>query len=119
MMLFMVVVMLSCEILGFYYGMHRCECITGYMYHCSMLGYILVCLFAGTILAGLISSIVHSCLVICVYAYVWIVMHCLWWLSCMRLWCVLLLTSCMDDWTLARMTVAWSYSYVLCFYMLS
>jgi len=42
-----------------------------------LIGYILVCLVACIILAGLISSIVHSCLIICVYAYVWMVKHCL------------------------------------------
>ena len=40
-----------------------------------MFGYIRVCLVAGIILAGLISSIVRSCLVICVYVYVWMVVH--------------------------------------------
>jgi len=43
-----------------------------------------------------------------------------WWLlSCTRLWCVLLLRSCIDAWTLARMMVPWSCACVLCFYMLS
>jgi len=27
--------------------------------------------------------------------------------------------SCIGEWTLARMMVAWLYAYVLCFYMLS
>jgi len=40
-----------------------------------MFGYILVCLVACIILAGLISNNFHSCLVICVYEYVWMVMY--------------------------------------------
>ena len=62
-------------------GMHLRECMTGYiliyvayMYHHSMIDYILVCWVACIIISGLISSIVHS-LTIRVYAYVWMVMH--------------------------------------------
>lgn len=32
----------------------------------------------------------------------------------MRSWYALLIRSCIDDWTLARMMVAWLYAYVLC-----
>jgi len=93
-----------------------------------------VCLVACTILAGLISSIVYSCLIIRVCACVWLIMHCLCMFMvacgqvykdvmmvvvCMKSWCVLLFRSCIDDWTLARIMVAWSYAYVLCFYMMS
>lgn len=64
------------------------ECITvsvmlfyvTYMHSCSMFGYILVCLVAYIIVAGLISSIVHSCLVICGdhYASLMHVHVCMW-----------------------------------------
>ena len=40
-----------------------------------LVGDILICLVECIILSGLISSIVHSCLIICIYAYVWKVMH--------------------------------------------
>ena len=47
-------------------------------------GHILVSLVACIILAGLISSIFYSCWIICVYAYVWMVMHrlCMFMFSC-------------------------------------
>jgi len=64
--------------------MHRCECMNGYMsiyvaymYRCSILGYILVCLVACIILVGLISSMVHSFLIICAYVHVYLVTYCL------------------------------------------
>jgi len=43
-----------------------------------------VCLIACIILVVFISNIIHSCLVICVYAYMWVVMHrlCMFMFSC-------------------------------------
>ena len=95
-----------------------------------MLGYILVCLVACTILAALSSNIVHSCLIIRVYAYVWMVMHhlCMFMFAYSQVYGDIMIMVVMhevvvsiviDDWTLARMTIAWSYAYVLYFYMLS
>jgi len=91
MMLFMVVLNLSCRVDLFYYGMQHYECMISYMsiyvtcmYHCSMFGYILVLFVACIILASSISSIVHSFLIICSYAYVQLVTYflCMFMFAC-------------------------------------
>ena len=45
--------------------------------HPCMLVFILVCLITCTSLVGLVTSIVHLCLITCVYACAWLVTHCL------------------------------------------
>jgi len=107
-----VVVMLSCTVDVFYHGMHRCECMNGYMstyvtymYHWSMFGCNPACWLHSCMLGymyhscRLISSIVHSCLIICVYAYVWMVMNhlCMLMFACGQVYSDVMMVAVMHE----------------------
>lgn len=70
--------------------MITCQCISVtciivvFLVTLLLVGYIFVRLVACIILVGLISSIIHSCLILHVYAHVWMVMDhlCMFMFAC-------------------------------------